>query len=131
VVTAVGLAVVVPRVLKAFEGVKVELVDGSVSETLSPPDNTSCIWTVRFSVYSPNRPEGHIWLIDADIDLNSSGTALQSNHVDGRVWAAFPAELAYTLDPCPGTVDEVAHGQLELTYRIKNHRSPKTVNLGL
>lgn len=129
-VVLVGFAIVIPKIMKSFEGPRIELIDATLRETLDPIDDSACIWTVLFDVYSPNRPSGHIWILDADIDVSSGGTALTSNHVSGRIFDSFAGELAYALDPCPDSVQDVDHGRLEVTYRISNQRQPRTANLG-
>jgi len=121
-----GLAIGFPKLLELFEKEKVGLVKGSVTETLEPLDGTTCVWTVNFAINSPNRPEGHIWVLDADINLSQEGRALSSNHVDGRVWEFLEGELAYELEVCPATPGDVEHGKIEIIYRKKNQRAPNT-----
>jgi len=126
VVVLGGIAVAFPNLMELFEREKVEIVKGSITETLEPLDGAGCVWTVNFAIHSPNRPEGHIWVLDANIDLGQPGRAAVSNHVDGRVWEFLPAELGYELDECPATLDEVEHGKIEIVYRKKGQRSPNT-----
>ena len=124
-----GLAIAFPKLLELFEREKVGVVSGSVSETLEPLDGSACMWTVSFAINSPNRPEGHIWILDADIDLGQPGRAASTNHVDGRVWEFLEAELAYELDDCPPSPGDVEHGKLEIIYRKKSQRSPNTTRV--
>ncbi len=131
VVVAIGIAVIFPTLIKLFEAEKVELVDGSVSESLRADEGTACVWTVAFAVHSPNRPEGHVWVVDADIPLPGSGPALPESQTDGRIFATFPGTVSYRIDPCPASVDDIDHGDLEITYRKKNQRSTKTVSFGM
>jgi len=130
VVVLGGVAIAFPKLMELFEREKVEVVEGSVTETLEPLDGNACIWTVNFAIHSPNRPEGHIWVLDANIDLGQPGHEASTNHVDGRVWEFLDAELAYELDECPPTPDDVDHGKLEIIYRKKNQRSPNTSRHG-
>lgn len=131
VVVVAGMAVVLPALIRLFEAEKVELVDGTLNEALRPTEGTACEWSVSFALHSPNRPDGHIWIVDADISVPGSGPALPDSQTDGRMWATFPAVVIYELDPCPASVDDVRHGDLEVTYRKKNQRSTKTVSFGL
>lgn len=129
VVVLVGFIIIIPFVQRAIEGPRVELVEGSVREALSPVEDSTCVWTVSFGVTVPNRPPGHIWVLDAEVDDPPVGPPGRSNIVTGRIFESLPVELTYALRPCPASVEAIDHGPIEVTYRIKNQQSPKTKNL--
>lgn len=129
VVVVVGAVIIIPKIMSAFEGPKVELVQGSIVETLSEGEGDGCIWTVKFAVFSPNRPSGQIWVLDADVDVPPGVRPLQSNHIDGRIFDDYAGELSYTVNPCPASAQEFEHGELEVTYRMKNQRAPRSATM--
>jgi len=129
VVVLVAFVWAIPFVQKAIEGPRVELVEGSLSENLSDLDGSTCVWTVSFGVSVPNRPEGQIWVLDTEVSALPPGPPGRSNIVTGRIFESLPIELTYALNPCPASLDEIDHGPIEVTYRIKNQRSEKTKNL--
>jgi len=130
VVVLVGFIVIIPYVQRTIEGPRVELVEGSVRESLSAVEGSVCTWAVSFAVAVPNRPPGHIWVLDAEVDDVPVGPPGRSNVVTGRIFEALPIDLTYALEPCPDSLEAIDHGTIEITYRIKNQRSPKTKDLG-
>jgi len=130
VVVLVGFIFVIPFVQKTIEGPRVELVEGSVRENLGVLADSTCSWTVGFELEVPNRPAGHIWVLDAEVNDLPPGPPGRSNFVTGRIFESLPIELTYALNPCPPSVEAIEHGPIEVTYRIRNQRAPKTKNLG-
>jgi len=129
VVVVAGFIIIIPFVQRAIEGPRVELVEGSIRESLSIVEDSACVWTVSFGVSVPNRPPGHIWVLDAEVDDLPLGPPGRSNIVTGRIFEPLPVELTYALEPCPASVEAIDHGPIEVTYRIKNQRSPNTKKL--
>lgn len=130
VVVGLGIVIVLPVALSFFESERVELVDGEVRESLEPTGDGGCTYRVEFAVHSPNRPEGHVWVVDADVRLRRFAPLREDSVTEGRVFESLPAVLLYEMNPCPASVDDIDHGDLEVTYRKKNQQSTRTVRFG-
>ena len=129
VVVLAGILLALPKLFDLFEREKVELVNGSVSERLEPTEGEKCLWTVSFAVFSPNRPPGHIWVVDVDVSVDQRVRPLSPTGA-GRVWERLDMSVAYEFTTCPAEVSDIDHGDLEVTYRRKNQRGLHEVKLG-
>jgi hypothetical protein len=97
----------------------IELV--KVSEALGPDDGTSCHWIVDIELARHDHKARPIFV---RIPVIGAPPSEQRTRLRMGQGGNFPSQIVTDLSPCPTSLDDIEHEDLEITYMYADDRTP-------
>jgi hypothetical protein len=115
-VGVIGLVVVIQG---WFRFDNIELVE--VNEVLGPDDGTSCQWIVDIELVRHDHRARPIFVRIPVVGVAPSEELTRLSMGPG---GSFPAQIVNDLSPCPASLNDIEHEELEVTYMNDDDRTP-------